>query len=170
MKLRMFAIVTVSSVLVLTTLAVHGQRGRFGARGENSMSRLQEVLDLTDAQISSFESLMETRRPAEMDLVEEIREARGTLRTLTDQGGDATAIGNLTLEVHRLEQELETSREQLVGEFKNLLTTDQRERFEDLEELGGGRLLGPNGFGGRRGPGPRGGPRAGDGPRAPVGQ
>ena len=118
---------------------------------------LARHLDLTDAQIEETRALVEAFRTEVQPLHDELRVNHQELRALLDtESPDATAVGLLVLETDAARDQLRARREILVSDFAALLTTEQLERFEALQERWQARRDKRGGRGGR-GEGPRGG-------------
>jgi len=136
-----------------------GQRGeRMGPRGERMgprgpMERMARYLELTEQQKEQARQLFEAQRPQMEALREKMRDNGERLRQAIESAApDATLVGELTLEQHRLRGVGKAQREEMQKAFKALLTPEQLKKAEAMEaarELG----MGPRG---RRphGPGP----------------
>jgi len=140
-----------------------GPRGeRMGPRGP--MERMARYLELTEQQKEQSRQLFEAQRPQMQALREKMRDNGERLRqALESATPDATLVGELTLEQHRLRTEGKAQHAEMQKAFKALLTPEQVKKLEAIEaarELGAGP-------GGRRphGPGPWG--EDGPGPEGP---
>lgn len=131
----------------------HGDGHRGGMHGRHLAEHLAERLDLSEDQRARWQALREEHRATAAPLFEQMRSQRAEVRELLDTGGaDPAAVGRLVIDTHQLHERLQTSREAMEQAFRDLLTAEQREIFDDLQarrdERGQRR--------GRRGPGGRG--------------
>jgi Spy/CpxP family protein refolding chaperone len=118
---------------------------------------LKVALNLTDAQVSAIQALMETRRSRAEALRTEIEQKRTALNTLLDAATpNPTDVGNAAISLRASERKLPAERDWFVAELKKLLTGDQQQKL-DTVLAANPRLLGPGGPGGPGGR--RGGPR-----------
>ncbi len=163
---KTFALIAVALLALLPLAALAGpgdrQRDRGPGRGQAGHRNLfppPGYLDLSDEQIEAAEGIRENVR-AEMGAVrDETRTLREALKAALDgDNPDATAIGQMAIELHGLRQQTRATLEDAQSQFAALLTPDQLEKWENFKELRKGR----------RGPGRHrggfGGGAAGDGP------
>ena len=177
MKFKVIGLTTLCLALALPLLAQgpRGNRGGFGppagARdgertgpGErNPLSRLEEALELTPSQVASAEALFEQGQATRQAFQDQTRASRDALRAAIDSE-DPTAIGNAVLARRELQQQQRAIHEEVMAEFRNLLTLSQREAFDGIEAFNRGAFdRGDGPGGGRSGRGGRGGDRQGPG-------
>lgn len=140
--------------------AVSGRAGRMqgpgpggpGGVGGPGRPGFERALQLTEAQQESIKSLREKEREAIKPIADQIQPLRGKLREALEAGSDATTVGQLVLDTHGLEKQIQEVRKSYHDQFVALLTAEQKEKLETLESLmGPGRGQGPGGrrFGGR---------------------
>ena len=129
----------------------------FPRHAERRVERLAEFLELSDSQLTSWESLRSQHRDAVQPLLEQMRTHRESLRSLMESDSpDATALGEEMLAGRELREDLETGQQDLESGFRALLTAEQLERYEAFREARGDRReqRGRSGPRGRRGRGP----------------
>ncbi len=168
MKWKALGVATLFLALATTSFGQgrFGERGEFGRaaelpgaeqreRGErpDPLIGLQEALGLNEAQVEAIRAAMAAQQESQQALNEQTRAARQALRTLIEQGGDPTAIGNATLELEELGSQRQALRDQLRTVVRNTLTLSQQELFDALEAVGRGRGLDIDGQRGGRGGG-----------------
>lgn len=135
-------------------------RGEPGDRFERRAERIADLLKLDESQRAAFERMRTAGREAARPKIDEMRALRGELHALLDSGStDAQAIGEKTLAIHQLRDQLRSERQAAEAEFVKLLNDEQRFAFEAFRESRqmrrglrgrhGGRGFGP-------GPGPGG--------------
>jgi len=167
MRVGFGAIVATAAALAvagsLSAQPAQGPRGeRMGPR--RPMERMARYLELTEQQKEQARQLREAQRPQMEALREKMRDNHQRLRqALESETPDATLVGELTLEQHRLRAQGKAQRDEMQRAFKALLTPEQVTKLEAMEaarEHG----MGPDG---RRphGPGPWG--EDGPGPEGP---
>lgn len=126
------------------------------------LHRLAAFLDLTDAQITQAQAIFEAARDAAKPLRETQMALHEELRALLESDApDATAVGELVLELHANRKQIGTIHEAAWTDFKALLTAEQLDKLEQLGEVrrhfghgrGGAHQFRP-GFGAGPGPGP----------------
>lgn len=149
-KTRIFTLLTVAFCLVaglaVSALAQGPGRGHGGPPGVEghrghrapSVERLARFLELTDEQIEAAKAI----RKATAAQVEPVREAQKALheelRSLLDADSpDATAIGEVAIELHQGREQIHALREQAKADFEALLTAEQLEKLEGLKDVRG---------------------------------
>ncbi len=157
MNPKLKIIVFASAFLFLGT-AVVAQRGPRAdgpsprGAGIGDLERLTEPLDLNASQVAAIESLQESRRGQTDAIREQLRTSREGFDALIE-AGDPLAVGNTVLAEHALRAELEAINEQLMADFRNVLTPAQQETLDGIRAM----ARGPQGRIEGRGPrGPRG--------------
>ena len=124
------------ALLAISSTVVAAQPPHFaGVRGPH-LERLTRLLDLTAQQVEELELLHEGRESmfgADHDairtLFEQVDELVGADRP------DAAAIGKLVIEIHQRRDAAEAAREEPHAEMSAILTPEQQERFELLQEM-----------------------------------
>jgi len=139
-----------AALLAIAIPALAGQPGRPGPfrgpggpdlegldeRLDQRAERLADALDLTAEQRAAFDQLRGDAMAAAEPKIERMRAAGEELRGLLDAGtSDATAVGNLVIEVHRLRGELRASREEVEQGLEALLTDAQKLAFDAVREI-----------------------------------
>lgn len=143
-------LVALLMVFILTT-AVFGQTTapRFGrppianppgdgstnqtGRVVDPLAGLKAALNLTDAQVSAIQALIQTRQTRAQALMREIQQKRQTLGTLLDAATpNPTDVGNAAIALHASEKKLPAERDWFITELKKLLTGDQQQKLDTL--------------------------------------
>jgi Spy/CpxP family protein refolding chaperone len=123
-----------------------------GRRGAGGPERIARVLGLTEQQQAQVRQLMQAQRPKHEALREKAEANREALReALSAANPDPTAVGELAIEGQRLREEGRKLREAQDQALRQLLTPEQRTKFDALvslrEERGGKRGRGgPHGI------------------------
>jgi Spy/CpxP family protein refolding chaperone len=123
-------------VLTLTT-AVFGQTTapRFGRPpiANPPGDGLKAALNLTDAQVSAIQALMQTRQTRAQALMMEIQQKRQALETFLDAATpNPTDVGNAAIALRASEKKLPPERDWFITELKKLLTGDQQQKLDTL--------------------------------------
>jgi Spy/CpxP family protein refolding chaperone len=112
-----------------------GHRGHHGGGDMLPLGALGHRLELTDAQKEQAKALGETFRETTEPLREEIHANHQELKTLLDgNGASATQVGELMLEIDAARDQIAIQRDGLIEDFKEILTPEQLERFEEFQE------------------------------------
>lgn len=132
------------ALLLTATAAVADHRGHghgFAHRGHGPgdgrhLERMARLLDLTDEQREEIRELHEERvaaAEAEHREIEALHERVEEM--IAAERPDATAIGELVIEIHARRDALRASRDDVRAEIEALLTPEQRELFDRMEEM-----------------------------------
>lgn len=133
-----------------------GERGRWMGRADH----MARFLGLSEQQQDELRTLMEERRADHQGLREKLEKNREAMQqALESANPDPAAVGELAIEAHRLRQQERALREAQDEAIRELLTAEQRLRFDAM------KALREEGMGGR--PGGGFGPRADRGPGRP---
>ena len=144
------------------------RRGRRGA----GFGVLVEHLGLTEQQVADLRANQQTLREASRDLIRQIGEKSRQLRhEMGQESPNAAIVGQLTVEIHDLKNQIKTLRDESRAASLLLLDESQQQRLAQLrqalslmgaaQQAAGMNLIdgpggpggGSRGFGGRRGPG-----------------
>lgn len=158
------------TLITLTGLALAGlvaapaataqarHRGEGGAGRHHGMAR---ALDLTEEQRATAREIFEQQRPEREALRAEMQENRSALdEALESEQPDALLVGELMIESKALRARGRALREQSKHALEGVLTEEQKQKLELLEDM---RPRGRRGKAGREGLGRR-GPGAGPAP------
>jgi len=133
-----------------------GKRGP-GMGRPDAMAR---VLALSEQQREQVRKVMDEQRPEREALREKLAKNREQLQQVLETASpDPAAVGELAIEGHRLREQERALREAREKALRDLLTAEQRVKFDAM------KALREEGMGGPPEPGP--GPRPGRGPRPP---
>ena len=125
-----------------------GERGPWGGRGEH----VARVLGLTEQQQDAVRKLTEERRAEHQALREKLEANREAMGQALDAAiPDPAAVGELAIEAHRLRQQQRALREAEDDAIRELLTPEQKVKFDAMKALRREGMGGPRG--GDRGPG-----------------
>ena len=129
-------------------------------RAGGPLTALKNALNLTDAQVTAIQALLQTRETRAEAIRTEIQQKRTALETLLNATTpNPTDVGNAAIALRVSERKLIAERDWFITELKKLLTGDQQQKLDTLiaanpRFLGGpGGPGGPRGFGGSVGPG-----------------
>src|SRR5262245_33175020 len=153
-------------IMLALTVAVDAQRqggpppgGGMGmGQPPDPASALKAALNLTDAQVVSVQTLLQTRQQRAQTIQAEIEEKRLAFEAaLNAPSPNATTVGNAAIALRASENKMVAERDWFLAELKKLLTADQQATLDNLIKAG---TAIPGLFGGMRG---RGGPRGSEG-------
>jgi Spy/CpxP family protein refolding chaperone len=119
--------------------------------GGGNGAALAEYLDLTTDQKASWETVQDELRAT----IESFRDQQETLHEQLEtalEGSDATAIGNLMLQIRAIHEQIKAAHDSAHDKFAALLTAEQKVKFDAFEaalEFLRQRGPGPGGPGGR---------------------
>lgn len=130
---RTIIITTLIAALTATSIYGQGLRARRAGRGGSSeqlIERLQQKLNLTEAQVSGIKALAENRRKEMESLQQEVRGKRQALRSLMQQSNpNPTEIGNAALSMKETRQRARAIQERFQSGVKALLTPEQQNQI-----------------------------------------
>ncbi len=121
-----------------------GERGPWMGRGD----RMAKFLGLTDQQQAEIKKLMEGGRGDRQALWEKLKTNREAMQqALESANPDPAAVGELAIEAHKLHQQMQALRDAQDKAIRDLLTPDQKVKFDAM------KAMRPEGMGGPRGGG-----------------
>lgn len=132
-----------------------GPHGGFGGPGldrfEEMLPRLVEYLDLTDAQQSQIQAILDEETPAIEDLRDQLQASHEAFRATHAPGDfDEAAFRAFAESQSQLHVELMVASARTMSRIHNILTPEQQEKLQDARGLFGRR----GGHGPGRGPNP----------------
>lgn len=137
MTTRTRTLIAALALALLSLPALFAQRGA-GARPEGKAGRhgrMAEYLQLTEQQQASARQLYQQLREQTQPLREEQKALREQLRTaLAAANPDPTAVGRLVIDIHAKREQMKAAREQMHKSFAALLTPEQRQKYEALQD------------------------------------
>jgi protein CpxP len=111
-----------------------GPGGRRGMHGGHGFGRGFRELNLTDAQKEQLKAMREQQREAMKPVMEQQRALRDQIRqALESANPDATRIGQLEIQAHRLRQQMKAEHEKAHAAFLNILTPEQKAQLDKLQ-------------------------------------
>ena len=164
-----------ATLLITGALAVSTLAAQPGPRGERQrgpqVDQIKSYLGLSEEQIQQFQTLRQSFRESVRTIMEETRAKRQQLREeLARESPSPTIVGDLTVQLRQVRQQVGEKREEFGEQARALLTEEQKAKLAALEEAKallpaireaqGLQLLEGNPDGPGFGPGPR-GPRPG---------
>src|SRR6059058_6234023 len=106
--------------------AVRGGQGRRDALAGRVVERLQQRLNLTDAQMNGIRALQENRRKEIESLRQELQPKRQALRQLLQQSNpNPNDVGNATLALKESRERVRGVNQRFTAGVKGLLSPDQ---------------------------------------------
>ncbi len=121
-----------------------GERGPWMGRAH----RMARFLGLTEQQQDEIRKLMEERRGEQQALWEKLKKNREAMRqALEGANPDPAAVGELAIEAHRLHHQQQSLREAQDKAIRELLTPEQRVKFDAMKALREEGMGGPPGGG-----------------------
>lgn len=121
----------------------HGRGHGHGEWMEHRLDKMSEHLELTESQRAQIEALMDARKDEMEARREEFRarheameERMERIHEMADAPNpDATAIGNLVIEIHRERAAMKAHHDEMTEEIKAVLTDEQRVKFEAFQDI-----------------------------------
>jgi Spy/CpxP family protein refolding chaperone len=133
-----------------------GERGPRAGRAD----RMAKFLGLSQQQQDQIRKLSEDRRGDRQVLWEKLKTNREAMQQALDSANpDPAAVGELAIEAHKLHQQMQALRDAEDKAIRDLLTPDQKVKFDAM------KAMRSEGMGGHGGPGF--GPGHGGGPEQP---
>lgn len=130
---RTIIISSIALALTGTVVLAQGVRGRAAARNALSgrgFERLQQRLNLTDAQTNGIRALQENKRKETESLRQEIQPRRQALRQLLQQPNpNPTDVGNAALAMKQTRERMRDINQRFLLGFKSLLAPDQLQKL-----------------------------------------
>ena len=147
------------------TASVFAQGPRFGGPragaptdGSNAqgtrdpLAGLKAALNLTDAQVSAIQALVQTRNTRAEALRTELQQKHAALEALLNAATpNPTDVGNAAISLRASEKKLAAERDWFIAELKKLLTGEQQQKLDTLLAANPRLPLVGGGPGGRRG-------------------
>jgi Spy/CpxP family protein refolding chaperone len=114
----------------------HGREHRFfGAR---LLGRMARFLELTDTQKTEIKSIIQAEKPTIEPIVRQIAQNRKDMREATKNGTfDEAQVRTLANQRAQALSELIVARERLKTKIYNILTSEQKDKLEQLKERRG---------------------------------
>ncbi|HXU32222.1 MAG TPA: Spy/CpxP family protein refolding chaperone [Thermoanaerobaculia bacterium] len=104
---------------------------------------LKTQLDLTADQESAARDLEAQLRETMKPLHEQLMGLQATLDKALDSGADAATVGNAAIAVHKLTKQMEAAHQEFHQSFSDLLTSEQKAKFESFHQRFQFRVGGP---------------------------
>ncbi len=122
-------------------LAADGGRGFGGPGGEGRMhghhgfGRGMRELNLTEAQREQLKAMHEQQREALKPVMEQQRQLHEQIEQALEAGNaDAARIGQLTIQAHKLRQQMKAEHEKGMAAFVNILTPEQKAQWDKMQQ------------------------------------
>jgi Spy/CpxP family protein refolding chaperone len=154
---KILATFTVTALLAAAAPAAFAQPpgGHRGGRGPGHAHGrdLTELLDLTDEQREAWRQARRSHFEAQRPSIERIRELREQLNTeLQSDSPDAATVGEYVISIREIDAALDASRGDLDSALREMLTDEQKTRFDEWKAANPGsrRGFGPGGWHDRR--------------------
>ena len=125
----------ISFALAATAVFAQGPGGFRGhSMAAQKTTEVQSYLNLTDAQISSLQTLRQSERTALKPIMDQVGPLRESLHTQTQSTtADATAVGKTMLSIQALEQQAAPIRASFQQQALAVLTADQKTKLAALQ-------------------------------------
>jgi protein CpxP len=109
--------------------------GRHGGHGRHGFGGMFRDLNLTEAQKSQLKAMREQQREALKPVMEQQRALREQIReALESANPDATRIGQLEIQAHRLREQMKAEHEKSREAFLGILTPEQKAQLEKRKQ------------------------------------
>ena len=141
-------VVLLVATALLSVVVASSTRGRFHGSSFGHQGRgflpppwiLEEVLELTEEQLSQIEGLQEEMRAQVKPIREEGRELRREIKAeLNQEEPSPLRVGELVISGHDLRKQMREIHQSLRESFQSVLTPDQLEKLAELKNRRGGR-------------------------------
>ena len=99
---------------------------------QRMLSRLQQKLGLSDAQVAAIKEVQDRHRPARMQLFKDLRDANARLRQLAVTGTDEAGLQQTAATIQSLTGQSLQLRMQTLREMAQLLSPEQRQTFAQM--------------------------------------
>jgi len=129
------------TMLALGSGLAFAQQGGEGAPGKRGgmMRRMGRALNLTDAQRQQIRDIMKQTAEAHADVRDQLKSLREKEKEAIKAGGSESELMNLAQSAAPLMAQLHGSRLVAQSKIYALLTPEQRQRLEQMQERGRGR-------------------------------
>lgn len=135
-------VIGLAALLVVVGAAALGQnlaaKGGHWHRGDflnRRIAHLTRALDLTDAQQQQVKSLVEGQRPALKGLLQQMASQRAQMLSATRNGQfDQARVQELANQQGQTLANLIVARQELQSQIYNLLTPEQRTKFDQMQQ------------------------------------
>jgi Spy/CpxP family protein refolding chaperone len=146
---RTFLAVAATLTLAATLFAQAGSGVPPSGQRPNPLTGLKNALGLTDAQVTSIQSLAQTERTRVQAIMTDVKQKRQALNALLNTTSPNPAdVGNAAIALHASQSKLPGERDYFISQLKTLLTGDQQQKLDTLLAASGGRFLPIPGLGG----------------------
>lgn len=126
----------------------HRMMFRHGKEGMPSIvDHLAKALDLTDDQKSSAKEIESRMKAAVEPIHADMKRIHEEMDQALTSNALAATVGALAIEAYQIHKKAEATHEEFHAQFQEILTAEQREKFEKFRtEMHGGPHGGPHGF------------------------
>jgi Spy/CpxP family protein refolding chaperone len=104
------------------------------ATAHDRMERLKNQLSLTDAQVTAIREVFADDKPAQGQVYQALRQAKGELRQLAINGAEEAVLQQKTAEIAALMSQDLQLRVQRMQKIGAILTPEQRVKFAQLRD------------------------------------
>jgi Spy/CpxP family protein refolding chaperone len=105
------------------------------ARAAVNADALKQYLNLTDSQVEQLRTARKDLAQANKPVLDQIREKAQALRQeMKSDKPDSTKVGQLTVELKALREQIRTSRDGLGAKTRAILSPEQQAKLKNLEE------------------------------------
>lgn len=115
----------------------NGKRAHFGGRhkrGGRMNGRMFRQLDLTDAQKTQMQSIRKNSRENMKPVMEQMRESRGTIKSLTANGNfDESQVQAIATQMGALHAQMIVEKERTKAAMFAVLSADQKAKLAELK-------------------------------------
>ncbi|HEV2117201.1 MAG TPA: Spy/CpxP family protein refolding chaperone [Terriglobales bacterium] len=128
-------LVVVGAAALGQNLAANGGHWHRGDFLNRRVAHLTRALDLTDAQQQQVKSLVEAQRPALKGLMQQMASQRAQMLNVTQKGQfDAAQVRTIANQQGQTMANLIVARQELQSQIYNLLTPEQRTKFDQMQQ------------------------------------
>ncbi len=134
MKLMIASLTVLAVTLLAQGPGPRTMRGMGSMRGAGNPAALTQYLGLTDAQAAQMKQVNQTFFEAVKPIREQARSTAQQLRQLTQNNGDATAIGKLVQAQKDLRDQVKSLADKRNADTQAILTADQKDKLTALQQ------------------------------------
>jgi Spy/CpxP family protein refolding chaperone len=110
-------------------------RGGFAAGiPQRAVDRLTTELDLTKEQQASWQALRDKQSATVKPLFEAGRAKREAIRDGLNNNADATTLGQLLIDAHKIGEQIRAAHDQYEKDFSALLNSDQLAKYQEIRQ------------------------------------
>jgi len=109
-----------------------------GTAATHHFDHLAKALALTDDQKAAAKPLQDELQATVQPLFADLHQKHQAIKNALDSGADAATVGKLMIDAHATQQQVKAAHEKFKQSFAALLTPEQQQKLQTLEQQRGG--------------------------------